>query len=190
MKIIAISDTHIKFSSIADILPSELVEMLKKADLIIHAGDFVSKKAYDEFSGMNRLVAVHGNMDDPDLKNMLPEREVIEIEGIKIGLIHQAALSLQETTGARYMAKEMGVDVLVFGHIHKPVIEKSDVLLACPGSPTAPRMSDPSAIELVIEGGNISGKILTFEGTQCDALENARFFQNSFFQKSSVKVHK
>jgi len=66
---------------------------------------------------------------------MLPERKVIDIEGIKIGLIHQAALSLQETTGARYMAKEMEVDVLVFGHIHRPLIEKSDVLLACPGSP-------------------------------------------------------
>jgi putative phosphoesterase len=178
MKIIALSDTHIKFGSIMDHLPGELVDILKKADLIIHSGDFVRKKAYDEFSGMNWLEAVHGNMDEPELKNMLPERKVIEIEGIKIGLIHQAALSLQDTIGARYMAKEMGVDVLVFGHIHKPVIEKSDVLLACPGSPTAPRLSDPSAIELVIEGGNISGKILTFEGTQCSALESARFFRD------------
>ncbi len=176
MKIIALSDTHIKSGSIMDQLPGELVDILKKADLITHSGDFVSKKAYDEFLRMNWLEAVHGNMDEPGLKNMLPERKVIEIEGIKIGLIHQAALSLQDTTGARYMAKEMGVDVLVFGHIHKPVIEKSDVLLACPGSPTAPRLSDPSAIEIVIEGGNISGKILTFEGTQCGALESARFF--------------
>jgi putative phosphoesterase len=178
MKIIAISDTHIKFGSITDHLPGELVEMLKKADMIIHTGDFIGKKAYDEFSGMNRLEAVHGNMDGPKLKNMLPERKVIEIEGIKIGLIHQAALSLQDTIGARYMAKEMEVDVLVFGHIHKPVIEKLDVLLVCPGSPTAPRMSDPSAIELVIEDGNISGKILTFEGTQCGALEKADYFRN------------
>jgi putative phosphoesterase len=185
MKIIAISDTHIKFGSITDHLPGELVEMLKKADLIIHAGDFVRKKAYDEFSGMNRLEAVHGNMDGYELKNMLPERKVIEIEGIKIGIIHQVALSLQDTTGAWYMAKEIGVDVLVFGHIHKPLIDKSDVLLVCPGSPTVPRMSDPSAIELVIEGGKISGKILTFEGTQCSTLENVRFFQ-----KSSVKVYK
>jgi len=176
MKIIALSDTHIKSGSIMDQLPGELVDILKKADLIIHSGDFVSKKAYDEFLRMNWLESVHGNMDEPWLKNMLPERKVIEIEGIKIGLIHQAALSLHDTTGARYMAKEMGVDVLVFGHIHKPVIEKSDVLLACPGSPTAPRLSDPSAIEIVIEGGNIAGKILTFEGTQCGALESARFF--------------
>ncbi len=178
MKIIALSDTHIKFGSITDHLPGEIIDMLKRADLIIHAGDFVRKKAYDELSAIGRLEAVHGNMDEPELKNMLPERKVIEIEGIKIGLIHQAALSLQDTIGARYMAKEMGVDVLVFGHIHKPVLEKSDVLLVCPGSPTEPRLSEPSAIELVIEGGNISGKILTFEGTQCGALESARFFRD------------
>ncbi len=178
MKIIAISDTHIKFGSINDHLPGELIDLLKNADLILHAGDFVRKKAYDELSLLNRVEAVHGNMDDPELKKMLPDRRVIEIEGIKIGIIHQAALSLQDTIGARYMAKEMGVDVLVFGHIHRPLIEKSDVLIACPGSPTAPRMSEPGALELVIEGGNISGRVLAFEGTRCGALESARFFRD------------
>ncbi len=178
MKIIALSDTHIKFGSIKAQLPGELLELLKNADLILHAGDFVRKSAYDELSILNRLEAVHGNMDDPELKNILPERKVIEIGGKKIGLIHQAALSLQDTIGARYMAKEMGVDVLIFGHIHKPLIEKSDVIIACPGSPTAPRMSEPCALELVIEGGKISGKVLVFEGARCGALENARFFCN------------
>ncbi len=178
MKIIVISDTHIKFGAVTDHLPGDLVEMIKKADLVIHAGDFVRKKIYDELSGMNRLEAVHGNMDDPELKKILPERKVIQLEGLKIGLIHQAALAIQDTIGARYMAKEMGVDVLVFGHIHKPVIEKSDVLLVCPGSPTYPRMSEPGAIELEINDGKISGKILEFEGTRCGALESARFFRN------------
>jgi uncharacterized protein len=171
MKIIAISDTHIKFGSITDHLPGDLVDRMKKADMIIHAGDF-------ELSALCRLEAVHGNMDDPELKDILPERKVFEIEGIKVGIIHQAALAIHDIIGARYMAKEMGVDVLVFGHIHKPVIEKSDVLITCPGSPTAPRMSEPSAIEFVIEDGKISGQIITFEGTLCSALENARFFRD------------
>ncbi len=178
MKIIAISDTHIKFGSVRDNLPGDLVERLKKADLILHAGDFVRKKAYDELRELNRLEAVQGNMDDPELKNILPERKVMDIKGIKIGLIHQAALSIQDTIGARYMAQEMGVGVLVFGHIHRPLIEKSDVLLACPGSPTSPRMSEPSAIEFEINEGKISGNVLTFEGTKCGALESARFFRN------------
>ncbi|MDO9097599.1 MAG: YfcE family phosphodiesterase [Candidatus Methanoperedens sp.] len=176
MKIIAIADTHIKSGSIIDCLPRGLVELIKGADMVIHAGDFVTKQAYDELSGMCRLEAVHGNMDSPDLKKLLPAQKVIEIEGIKIGIVHEAALSLQDTTGAWYMAKEMGVEVLVFGHIHKPVIEKDDVLLACPGSPTAPRLSEPSAVELNIKDGALSGRVITFEGTRCGALDCAARF--------------
>ncbi|HEY9206538.1 MAG TPA: metallophosphoesterase [Candidatus Methanoperedens sp.] len=176
MRIIAISDTHIKYGSILEQLPSDLAAMLKDADMVIHAGDFVTKAAYDELSRIVRLVAVQGNMDEAVLKSLLPERSVIEVEGMNIGVVHEAALSLQDTTGAGYLAKEMGADVLIFGHLHRPLIEKSDALLICPGSPTAPRLSDPCAVELVIENGRISGNIVKFEGPRCSALERAGSF--------------
>ncbi len=179
MKIIAISDTHIKQGSILAQIPAGLVRLIMNADVVIHAGDFVTKEAYDELSGICRLEAVHGNMDEPALKRLLPARKIIELEKIRLGIIHEAALSIQDTTGAWYMAKEMDVDVLIFGHIHRPLIEKSEVLLACPGSPTAPRLSEPAAIELNIEDGNISGKVITLEGTRCGALESARDFGKS-----------
>ncbi len=178
MKIIAIADTHIKSGSLLECLPRDLVPLIKDADMVIHAGDFVTKAAYDELSEICRLVAVHGNMDAAELKALLPERKVIEIEGIRIGIVHEAALSLQDTTGAWYLAKEMGVDVLVFGHIHKPVIEKDDVLLVCPGSPTFPKLSEPGAVLLRIEDGELSGKVLTLEGRRCGAIESAGQFGN------------
>lgn len=174
MKIIALADTHIKSGSITEALPAGLIELIEQADIVIHAGDFVTRQAYDELAGICRLEAVHGNMDEMSLKKLLPDRKIIEVCDLKIGIVHEAALSIQDTTGARYMAKEMGVDVLVFGHIHKPVIDKSDLLLLCPGSPTAPRLSEPGVIELSIEGGNISGKVITLEGTRCGALESMR----------------
>ncbi|HEY9245249.1 MAG TPA: metallophosphoesterase, partial [Candidatus Methanoperedens sp.] len=149
---------------------------LRNADRVIHAGDFTTEAAYYELSDICPLFAVHGNMDDPALKIALPEHIVIDVEGIRIGAVHQASFSLQDTTGAFYMAKEMNVDILIFGHIHKPVIEGSDVLLVCPGSPTAPRLSEPSAVELIIEKGRISGKIIFFQGTRCSVLESARHF--------------
>jgi putative phosphoesterase len=179
MKIIAISDTHIKEGSILEQIQPGLVRLIKDADIVIHAGDFVTKRAYDELSGICRLEAVHGNMDEPALKRLLPARKIIELDGLRLGIIHEAALSIQDTQGAWYMAKEMDVDVLIFGHIHRPLIEKSDVLLACPGSPTAPRLSEPAAIELSIEDGSISGKVITLEGTRCGALESAREFRKS-----------
>ncbi len=179
MKIIAISDTHIKHGSIIEQIQPGLVRLIKDADIVIHAGDFVTKQAYDELSGICRLEAVHGNMDEPALKRLLPGRKIIELDGLRLGITHEAALSIQDTTGAWYMAKEMGVDVLIFGHIHKPVIDKSDVLLACPGSPTSPRLSEPSALEFSIEDSKITGKVLTLEGTRCGALESAREFGKS-----------
>ncbi len=177
MKLIAIADTHIKYGSIKNNLPAGLIELLEQADVVIHAGDFVTRRVFDELSDISVLEAVYGNMDEMALKNMLPERKVIEIEGFKIGIIHEASLSMQDMTGARYMAKEMGVNVLVFGHIHRPVIEKTDVLLVCPGSPTFPRLSDPSVLELSIEDGSITGKIVTLEGTKCGAVESAMSFR-------------
>ena len=173
MNIIIISDTHLKSGSIRDQLPDELITLIKKADMLIHAGDFISKEAFFELSAISDIQAVYGNMDGPELKSMLPERKVIEVKGIKIGIIHEAALSIQDTTGARYMAKEMGVNVLVFGHIHRPIIEKSDVMLVCPGSPTFPRLSGPAAVELDIEKGEISGKIIMLPGAHCGVLKSA-----------------
>lgn len=178
MKIIAIADTHIKHGSILKQLPNELLPLLKSADMVIHAGDFVTKAAFDELSGANRLVAVHGNMDEASLKRLLPERAVMKVEGVRIGVIHEAALSVQDITGARYMALEMDVDVLVFGHIHRPVIEKSDVLLVCPGSPTSPRLSAPCAVELIVERGKISGKVIYLEGRGCSTIESAVSFRH------------
>jgi putative phosphoesterase len=176
MKIIALSDTHIRSGSIIEQLPRDLILLIKRADVVIHAGDFITQQAYDELSGMCRLEAVHGNMDEMRLKRSLPERKVIEIEGISIGIVHEAMLSLHDTTGAWYLAKEMGAEVLIFGHIHKPIIEKDEVLLACPGSPTAPRLSEPSAIELCIEKRKVSGKVIALEGIRCGALESAGVF--------------
>jgi len=176
MKIIAISDTHITSGSIIESLPTGLVKLIKQADIVIHSGDFVTKKAYEDLIGICRLEAVHGNMDEVTLKKLLPVRKIIKAEGVKIGIVHEATLSINDTTGARYMAKEMDVDVLVFGHIHKPVIEKSDVLLVCPGSPTAPRLSEPGAVELVIQDGEITGRVLTFEGTRCSSIESMKDF--------------
>ena len=177
MRIIAISDTHIKYGPIIEQLPDDLVALLKGADMVIHAGDFITRAAFEELSNLKRLEAVRGNMDEAALKEILPERRVIEIEGVRIGIVHEAALSIQDTTGAWYLAKEMGVDVLIFGHTHRPVIEKSDVLLICPGSPTFPRLSEPSAVEMIIEEGKISGRVITLKGKACSSIECARSFR-------------
>jgi putative phosphoesterase len=72
------------------------------------------------------------------------------------------------------MAREMDVQVLIFGHIHRPVVEKGDRLLICPGSPTQPRMSAPSAAMLEITEGKICGSIVPLGRPVCDYLKYAQ----------------
>jgi hypothetical protein len=112
---------------------------------------------------------VHGNSDCPELKKLLPERKVIEVDGIRVGLVHMASHGA-DLVGADMMAREMGVQVLVFGHIHRPLIEKGERLLICPGSTTLPRMSAPSVAELEIVDGNVRGNIIPVGSPACNYL--------------------
>jgi len=170
LRIIAISDTHIE----TGVIPKYLADVIGDYDIIVHAGDFTSYECYKAFEATGKLKAVHGNVDDAPIKQMLPEKVTFEVEGMKIGIVHEGALSLNDTTALRYLALEMEVDILIFGHLHRPLIEKSDVLLICPGSPTKPRMSDPCAVEIEIKDGKISSEIIEIVGQSCDYIEYSR----------------
>ena len=167
-RIIALSDTHLQ----GEELPPSVVRLVKGADLILHAGDFVSGETYRALADLGRLEAVRGNSDFPELKELLPQRKVVDVDGIRIGLVHMASHG-QDLLGAEMMAREMDVQVLVFGHIHRPLVEKGDRLLICPGSPTEPRLSAPSAAELEIVDGNIRGSIVPLGSPVCDYLKFA-----------------
>ncbi len=168
MRIIALSDTHLNDG----VVPLPLQALLKKADIILHAGDFVSASAYAALSQLGRLEAVRGNSDCIELKRLLPERAVLEVEGIRIGLVHMASHG-PDLVGAEMMAREMEVEVLVFGHIHRPLIEKGRSLLICPGSTTLPRMSAPSLALLEIEAGEVRGSIIPLGSPSCNYLKFA-----------------
>jgi putative phosphoesterase len=167
MKLIALSDTHLKTGEI----PPQLQALLEECDIVVHAGDFSTVEAYNSFNAGGKLKAVFGNDDVPELKKLLPERLKFEVEGVKIGVVHEGGLSVTDMTAQGYLAKEMDVDILIFGHLHRPLIEKKEVMLVCPGSPTKPRMSNPSVVELVIEKGSIGGRILTLEGDTCEYIK-------------------
>ena len=160
-RIIVISDTHDQE------LPDRLINLLKGADMIIHAGDFTSRACYDYLGSLGEMVAVHGNSDCAELRKLLPERVVFTVEDITIGMVHEGQLSTGDTSGLWYLAKELGVDVMIVGHIHTPFIEQSDVLIACPGSPTVPRLADKTVIELVIEGSRVHGQIISLGAGAC-----------------------
>ncbi|MDR2943911.1 MAG: metallophosphoesterase [Methanosarcinales archaeon] len=165
MKILVISDTHLpefdsekavnmNKSDLTDFsfFPEILRQKIREADIVIHAGDFESEDAYRLFQKTGKLKAVFGNRDPETVQKALPEKLIFEECGIKFGVVHQAGISLNDNTARWYILKEMGADILIYGHIHTPSIEEyGGQFLLCPGSPTKARMSEPSVAEIIID---------------------------------------
>lgn len=133
MKILVISDTHIPRT--AHDLPQAVYDEVKDADMIFHAGDLVEKELLDKLQALRKTVAVYGNMDSMKLRDLLKEKEIVDADGCKIGIIHGygAPMNILDTVRKEFK----GVNAIVFGHSHKPVNEVRDgVLFFNPGSPT------------------------------------------------------
>lgn len=169
-RILALSDTHL-----VDKIPVQLADLAKGADLILHAGDFVSIEVYETFAELGPLEAVRGNSDAAAIRAILPLRRVVEVGDVRLGLVHMASFSVDPTgAGFGLLAREMDVDILVFGHIHRPYVDRNDRLLICPGSPTTPRMSPPTVAEIEIGKGEVKGRILPLGEASCDYISYSR----------------
>ncbi|MCD6155949.1 MAG: YfcE family phosphodiesterase, partial [Candidatus Atribacteria bacterium] len=81
-----ISDTHIPER--AKDLPPQLISALEEASLIVHAGDICEYWVVEELLSFAPLFAVQGNMDKADVKAKLKEKEIFEVAGKRIGLVH------------------------------------------------------------------------------------------------------
>jgi putative phosphoesterase len=130
-------------------LPAECVERIAAAHLVIHTGDFSTVAAYEEIAAIGpELVAVHGNVDDAELRARLPERTVVEAAGARIGLIHDAGPRRGRLARMRRAFPE--ADAVVFGHSHLPLFEADgDFQIFNPGSPTERRRAPARTMGMV-----------------------------------------
>lgn len=135
MLVAIVSDTHLPRGRRR--LPGACLERLRTADLILHAGDFVSADALAEIEALAPpLAAVHGNVDSKELGVHLPETRVVEANGVRIGMVHDAGPA-QARLG-RMRRRFPDADAVVFGHSHIPLHEEDDdgFQIFNPGSPT------------------------------------------------------
>jgi putative phosphoesterase len=113
MRIGVLSDTHVR--SVDDV-PQQILAVLAEVDLIVHSGDFVAKDVLDGLKQLGEVRAVRGNMDSEELKRLLPEKDLLTIEGIRIGIIHGwgAPFGIEDRVRGRFD----DVDIIIFGHSH------------------------------------------------------------------------
>ena len=134
MLLAVISDTHLPRGSRR--LTDACLERLAAADLVLHAGDFTAAAVLGELEAVGPPVAaVHGNVDDADLRRRLPAERVVEAGGARIGMVHDAGPARGRLE--RLRRRFPGADAVVFGHSHIPLHEAADGFqIFNPGSPT------------------------------------------------------
>jgi len=160
MRIAVLSDTHLR---VGKSLPRFVWEQLTDIDMILHAGDLTHRGLLEELSCIAPVWAVRGNCDGWDLS--LPDQEMVECAGLKIGLIHgDSGKGRSSAERAYYAFQDTAVNVIVFGHSHIPFMEwKEGILLFNPGSPTDKRRETHYSMGLLeIEQGQVKAKHLYF----------------------------
>lgn len=154
INIIALSDTHMP--RMAKALPPRLVEELKSADFILHAGDWQTIEIYEELKKFAPVEGVCGNVDGEELVERFGLQKVLEIGGFRIGLVHGHGRKGTTEQRALDAFKEEQVDVIVFGHSHIPVLKKvNGVFLLNPGSPTDKRRQENYSFAIIRLGSEI-----------------------------------
>ena len=130
MKIGVVSDTH------SHELPPQILKDFREVDLIIHAGDFCSLDVLENFKKLKEVKGVYGNMDGPDVRQILPRKQIISCGEFSIGLFHGEGHPEMLLKKVQSEFKNDKVDVIIFGHSHKPMNEKiNGILYFNPGSP-------------------------------------------------------
>lgn len=135
MRLLLIADTHVPRR--ARDLPASVWDEVARADVVVHAGDWVVPELLDELSARSRqLVGCWGNNDGPELRSRLPERADAVLDGLRVTVVHETGGSAGRDV--RMSRCYPDTDVLVFGHSHIPwdTTTSTGLRLLNPGSPT------------------------------------------------------
>ncbi len=151
-----ISDTHLR--QVTKEFERLYEKYLADKDLIIHAGDIVCEDVI-EFLSQKPLKAVCGNMDPFELRKKLLPKEIIDVEGFKLGVIHGwgPSAGLEE----RILNEMPETDVIIYGHSHYPSNQvREGVLMFNPGTATGYPSAGFNSIGILEIDDTIQGKII------------------------------
>jgi putative phosphoesterase len=145
-----VSDTH-------GLLRPQALAALRGSDHIIHGGDIGKDGAIlEQLRAIAPVTAVRGNNDVGAWADGIRETETIELAGVRIHVVHDLkALALDPAIE--------GIDVVVSGHSHKPLVERrGGVLHVNPGSAGPRRFKLPVSVGelLIADDGGVTARIV------------------------------
>ena len=149
MRVGLISDTH-------GLVRPEALHALEGVAHILHAGDIGTPEVLHALRAVAPVTAVRGNNDRGGWAEAVPEREMLELGGAWIYLLHDLAELDIDPEAA-------GVQVVMAGHSHKPAVERrGGVLYVNPGSAGPRRFTLPVSVGfLEVEAGRVEATLAT-----------------------------
>ena len=142
MKFAILSDTH-------GLLRPEVIDRIRGCDEIIHAGDLGKVEVLSELQKVATTHVIRGNVDHGSEFDRIPDTLIVSIGNMSAYLVHDIADLLIDPA-------DSGIDLLIFGHSHKPDrYEKDGVTYLNPGSIGPRRFDLPISFAfLTLDGGS------------------------------------
>jgi putative phosphoesterase len=142
-------------------LPAECLRLLERAALILHAGDFVRVAVLEALQELAPVEGVVGNMDEAELRGLLPERRIVEVEDARIGMVHVPGPAGGRPD--RLLGWFPDCDAIVYGHTHVAEVSRvGGAWILNPGSPTERRGSPAHSMLLLdVDSAQIRPELVT-----------------------------
>ncbi len=135
MRILIVSDSHGRDEYLLAAIEAE-----RPFDLLIHLGDFqTDEREIEKMAGVP-VFMVSGNCD---YYTRISDVRFVELEGFRIFMAHghNHGVRWGDTRRLTRTARQHGCDIVMFGHTHCPVEDRTDpkLLVLNPGSIALPR---------------------------------------------------
>jgi putative phosphoesterase len=156
MRVGIISDTH-------GLLRPEVFPVFEGVEHILHSGDVGPADLLTELEAIAPVTAVWGNTDGWEVRSRVPEVARVELGGVPVVVLH--GMQLGSPTAARAAAAYPDAGLVVFGHSHRPVVERLGAVLAVnPGSAGPRRFRDPVTVALAeLSPGRTSARLVELD---------------------------
>lgn len=155
MRIGIISDTH-------GLLRAEVFDRFAGVEHILHAGDVGPEGLLTELEAIAPVTAVWGNTDDWDVRRRVPEIASLELAGVRVVVLHGQQLG--SPTPEKAAAAHPDAGLVVFGHSHRPAIQRVGTVLAVnPGSAGPPRFGSTPTLAIADLGAEIRVELVELD---------------------------
>ena len=154
MRVVVLADTHAprRWKT----CPPPVAARLRRADLILHAGDVCTADVLTELAAYAPVRAVLGNNDGPDVAAWgAPQALELDLDGLPVAMIHDSGDAKGRL--ARMRRRFPRASLVVYGHSHIPLDQADGQLrIFNPGSPTDRRRQPHATVGVLrIEAGRL-----------------------------------